>query len=330
MRTPHGRRRRAHRHRRDATNGVVDDLGDGARAHGDDRKAACHRLGDDEAERLVASGVDQRIAAREKACKACGVLLVRQHRDVRCEHFATLAADEREVKRRAERREHAQQQRDFLLARHAAGEDQEPRSWRERELVAKRCVGAQRMEDRAIDAKRLDRDVVEAEITEPLGDQAARREYAVEAAIEMAKVVRGGAADRRCEAVGEEAREVRMRERDGRNAKAIGDAEHDPRQVIRIGRFDDVGFELAQRARPAIDAQRHAIAARHAKLRKAAELDDALVRSIARAGYDQRVAHVARRREKLFLGEKVSLHAAAVRREEQRYVDDVHRVAPCG
>jgi hypothetical protein len=229
----------------------------------------------------------------------------------------------------AERCEHAQQQRDFLLARHAAGEDQEPSIGCELELGAKIRIGARRMKDRAVDAERLDRDVRDAEIAEPFRDQPARREHAVEAPIEMAQVAAGEPSDRRREAIREEAREIGVRERDGRNGELVGDAEHDPGQVIRIGGLDHIGLEFAQNARPAIDAERHAIAAGHAQLRKTAELDDAvLAHSIARAGHDERVPKLALRREILPFREEIPLHAARVRREEQGHVDDVHRVVP--
>ena len=52
---------------------------------------------------------------------------------------------------------------------------------REAELVAERGIGARRMEDRAVDAERLDRDVRDAEIAEPFRDEPARREHAIEA-----------------------------------------------------------------------------------------------------------------------------------------------------
>ena len=98
------------------------------------------------------------------------------------------------------------------------------------------------MKNRAVDTERLDRNAVDAEITEALGDQLARREHAVEPAIQMLQIYAGRAADRRREAIAEQAREIRMRERDGGNSKPIGDAEHDPGEVIRIGGFDHIGF----------------------------------------------------------------------------------------
>ena len=129
------------------------------------------------------------LLARSRASR-CRILLVRQHRHIRRERFAPLAADEQQVIRRPS----------VPSTRSSSGisfsRAMRPAKIRRRVSGARpsssRSAGSAHdgWKDRAVDAERLDRDVRDAEIAEPFGDQPARREHAVEAPIEMLEVKR--------------------------------------------------------------------------------------------------------------------------------------------
>ena len=121
-----------------------------------------------------------------------------------------------------------------------------------------------------------------------------------------------------------------MHERNRSSADAVGRRQREPTQMIRIAHFDDIGLELAQFLRPFPTGERNAIAGAERNFHSSHLEDARSGLGRFRTGHEQAVAHVGLLDKKAVFGQQITLHAAAVRREEQGEIGDVHAVPADG
>jgi hypothetical protein len=94
--------------------------------------------------------------------------------------------------------------------------------------------------------------------------------------------------------------------------------------MIWIAGFDNIWRKPVQQFSPAVQEQRHAIAAAVGNARTLYFKNAASHFGIALAGDDQTMAHAGLLTEMTMLREEITLHAAAVRCEKQRDIGNVH------
>ena len=172
------------------------------------------------------------------------------------------ASDQQQVVIASQARECLLEHRDVLLLREASRENHQPRADRQLELRAQVATAPRGREDFRVDAERMAGRVTHADGVQVLHHVAAGREHLRAAFVSELHVVLDELPRRAAEAPLRELREVRVIERDQRNAASIRDARGGPRRMECVADLDEIRLERVDGARPAQRVQRQAIVER--------------------------------------------------------------------
>jgi hypothetical protein len=237
-------------------------------------------------------------------------------------------ADRQQDVRRAEPRHRIGEDVEVLLGREAAGVDEHACVGGQAELGAPTGRrGAPGMEQRGVDAERLQGDALHAPVEQMAAHAAARREHEVEAAIDVPGIAARGRRGEAAEAGsgGEPGHrlEVGVAGRDRGDGERARGVEPPPGDAVGIAGFDQVRPQVAQHPRDRAAAQRQAIAAAAGQGQggQAGSAGNGVA-----PGHGDRVPPARPARQPVVLGQEVAAHAAAGRAPEHRRVDDVNRL----